>query len=195
MRNLVTAITLVLLAQGALWAQVDAGNQAANGHTSVSDVFVFNSDQVIPTGSSALTRTNHAVVATMDTVGLTPGNVYTVWWVIFNEPQHCASTNCGLGDLPTPLVRASLLWGTGRIITDPYGQGQFSAHLVAGSPEGAVEFGPGLNNPMKAQIHLVLRNHGEASGDLDTLHEQLTTFNGGCPPSVCGNVQAAIHVE
>jgi hypothetical protein len=47
---------------------------------------------------------------------------------------------------------------------------------------------------MKSEIHLVLRSHGPAMVDNpQVLQEQLSSFNGGCPPNTCGNLQASIH--
>jgi hypothetical protein len=43
----------------------------------------------------------------------------------------------------------------------------------------------------KAEIHLVLRTHGLMRADL--LGQQVTMFNGGCPPNSCGNLQFAVH--
>jgi hypothetical protein len=51
----------------------------------------------------------------------------------------------------------------------------------------------GLVEPFKAEIHLVVRTHGPASGDPAVLQAQLNMFNGGCPPNTCGNVQVSVH--
>jgi hypothetical protein len=51
-----------------------------------------------------------------------------------------------------------------------------------------------LLNAKRAEIHLVVRSHGPASADPAVLQQQLTTFNGGCPPNTCMNVQAAPHL-
>lgn len=56
-----------------------------------------------------------------------------------------------------------------------------------------------LEDPRGAEIHLVLRTHGEAIPGL--VGYQLTTFNAGCTtappalqgPNTCMNLQAAIH--
>lgn len=42
-----------------------------------------------------------------------------------------------------------------------------------------------------AEIHFVIRTHGQAIPDL--VDEQISTLNGGCPPNTCSNVLMAKH--
>ena len=44
-----------------------------------------------------------------------------------------------------------------------------------------------------AEIHLVIRAHGPALGDPETLATQLTRLNGGCPPNACADIQLSVH--
>lgn len=124
--------------------------------------------------------------------GLTPGTVATAWWAFFNQPKRCATSPCGLPDLNNPDAQPSLLVATGRVVGAD-GTADFGAFRAVGDTTGAV-FGPGLVNAMKAEIHLVVRTHGPAIlDDPQTLQAQLSTFNGGCPPNTCANLQISIH--
>jgi hypothetical protein len=115
---------------------------------------------------------------------------------------------CGLDDLPPGTVppavgdlrvRASLLWG-GGFVADSDGDGYAIARLERDAPPGEVRFGPGLKNLKLAEIHIVLRSHGEAlAGEVA---EQIGTFDGGCTPEEIAavppqcpnaNVQFAAH--
>ena len=110
---------------------------------------------------------------TISTTGLTGGNAYTIWWVIFNKPQKCEFSNvCGLADLPSAVggsanashlaeVGTSIVNATGLIVGLD-GVGNFSASLKEGAPPAGlhVVLGPGLKDAQGAEVHLVVRDHG-----------------------------------
>ena len=148
---------------------------------------------------ATLTRMPHGVAATFKTVGLTPGEAMTLWWVIFNHPEKCTDDACSFDDpfqvdesgqvlfdeagialvnqAGREVIGFSLLRADGKVVeTD--GSAEFRGHLAVGdTTEAAV--GPGLLDPMKAEIHLVVKSHGPAIPG--STHEQLNTFWGGCP--------------
>ena len=161
-------------------------------------------------GTSDLVRTVDGISMNIDTTDL-PVGAYTVWWVIFNDPSMCSDGECGENDvLPPPGttgVGVSPLWATGGVV-GPDRMGHFSASLGVGpeSAPGQVLWGDGLNDPMGAEVHLVVRYHGPVIwSDANTFHEQLYTFPGFCTPSSsfdmgtnpdafdCYEPQATIH--
>jgi hypothetical protein len=124
--------------------------------------------------------------------------VYTLWFTVFNNPKKCATTPCSVpGDLMNPEVRGVILSGSGQIAGED-GTVDLGAFRAVGDPSGTAEGPPAtaeaLENARKAEIHLAVRGHGPASADPAVLQEQLTTFNGGCPPNTCMTVQAAPHL-
>ncbi len=159
---------------------------------SIEPLLVIPGLTVVPGTGSTLVRTQDAVGATVHAAGLTPGNVYTFWVTTFNYPKHCATTPCSAADVPNPEVQASLNFGASQIAGED-GTVDFTAYRAVGDLTG-VFLGPGLLEPRKAQIHLVVRNHGPASADPAVLHQQLSMFNGGCPPNTCVNAEVAIHL-
>lgn len=179
-------------------AQLASGQEpnragAAQPRTTVQPLVTFGGDHtVIPRSGSTLTRTRDGVFMTMHASELTPGTVVTAWWVFFNNPKKCKTSPCTPDDLfNNPEAEGSLLPASGRLIGSD-GSADYGAYIGVGDATGAV-VGAGLTNPMKAEIHLVTRSHGPAMTDSAALHEQLTQFNGGCPPNTCGNLQASIH--
>jgi hypothetical protein len=155
----------------------------------------------------------HGISMSMDTVGLPPGHTFTVWWVIFNEPENCLDNDCGLDDMfdldergefvlddgiPIPNIAGreatvvSSLRATGNISNDA-GHAYFRAHLPLHDTTDEVAFGPGLLDTMKAEVHLIVRSHGPINQEL--LTEQLFTVWGGCPDpkdrSPCVDLQFA----
>ena len=184
-----TSITPPARAQGDVKG---ANADSATNRISISPVVVFGGTTVITGAGSELVRAKGGVYMDLHTQGLTPGIVATAWWVFFNNPAACATDPCSGDDFPNPAVEASVLYAAGRVV-GPDGALDIGAFRAAGDTTGA-NFGPGLLDPKRAQIHLVVRSHGPALlGDPAALAAQLTTFNGGCPPNACGNVQASVH--
>src|SRR3990172_8125414 len=49
-----------------------------------------NIGTLIEGAESTLVRMPHGVSMTFKTVGLTPGDAVTMWWIIFNRPENCS---------------------------------------------------------------------------------------------------------
>ena len=176
-----------LLVPGALPAQADSPK------TTIEPLLLIPSGAVAPGTGSILVRTEEGVGATLHAFGLVPGNVYTLWWAIFNNPKKCATDPCTPADLSNPDVQGVMFSGSGQIAGED-GTADFGAFRAVGDPSGKVEgTAEALEKPFKAQIHLAVRSHGPASADPTVLQQQLTTFNGGCPPNPCTTVQFAPH--
>ena len=165
---------------------------SGNVKTSIAPVLVIPTLEVVPTSGSSLSRNNNGVFFTFSTTGLTPGTVVTAWLGIFNNPQYCATTPCTPADFGNPDVEASVLNAGGKIIGAD-GAATYGAYRAVGDTTGAF-FGPGLLYAKRAQVDLVLRSHGLASLDPDILNQQLTTFNGGCPPNPCVSFSGSFHL-
>jgi hypothetical protein len=186
----------VALLTGAFVVQGAHPAQAESAKTSIQPLVVPGSDTVIPGTGSILVRTKEGVGMTLHSFGLVPGNVYTAWFGIFNNPKACATTPCTPADLMNPHVRGVVLNATGRIAGED-GTADFGAFRAVGDPTGREESlgtAMALEKPLKAEIHLVVRSHGPVLDDPDLLQAQLSMFNGGCPPNNCINVQAAPHL-
>ena len=154
---------------------------------------------IIPGSSSLLIRNDGGVTATLHTSGLTAGNAYTMSFVVFNNPSACLGpappdappgARCGSGDLGRVGVNSSVMYAAGHVVGD--GDADNLAGRRSVGDTGGVIAGPGLLNPRGAEIHLVVRNHGPAIPGL--IDEQISSFNGGCPPNSCANVQASVHI-
>ncbi len=180
-----------------------------------SPVQLFSDASEVEGAWSTLTRYENGVAMTLHTSGLTPGNVVTAWWVIFNAPENCSDGACGENDIFIPdeagevivgengpelnmeqieAAQISVLGATGNLIPDN-GEGHFAAWLGVGEAPGVL-FGPALQNASGAEIHLILQDHGPMQEDaFDT---QITTFQGGCDPAFpnepCQDVQFAMHL-
>lgn len=158
----------------------------------VVPVVLFGVGTPVPGSSATLLRNGSGVTMTLQTSGLAPG-AYTTWWVVFNHPENCSGGACGEDDLPPfgglPAVQASVLFATGHVVS-ANGIGNFGARLGIGDTDGAL-FGPGLVNVYTAEIHNIVRYHGDVLPAY--MPAQISSFNGGCPPNSCNNVQGAPH--
>ena len=177
-------------------------------------VHLWSDGSEIKDTASTLTRYDNGVSMTLHTSGLTPGDVVTAWWVVFNKPENCSDNDCGDNDLfmfdasgnmvitngdqvlnqpQINAAQASILSATANVIPDS-GEGHFAAWLGTGEMTGVV-FGSGLQDPDHAAIFIVLRSHGPVQAD--ALDKQMTDQWGGCgatwPHTPCENVQVAIH--
>ena len=188
MQNLkvILGITLTALLSGSV--------MAAPAGISVVDVHWLSDDSPVHYASSKLVRTNRGVSMNIKTNDLTPG-AYTNWWIVFNNPGACVNpipaigAACGAPDLSVDGVDASVLYATGNVV-DEDGEGGFAAHLKVGDTGGAL-FGPGLMNPRGAEIHIVVRDHGEVIPAM--MPAQIMTVDGGCGVNDCTDVQGAAH--
>ena len=180
-----------------------------------SSVYKFEDGSAIEESWSMLRRYENGLAMTLHTTDLVPGDAYTVWWVVFNEPQNCSDSVCNEDDLffidettggivtdeygqrqmnPEALENAqiSVQYATGSYIDDD-GNGDFAAAVGVGQVPGVIA-GPGVVNPETAEVHLVVRTHGQMVADL--FDAQILDFGGGCEPmdaAPCADVQFAMH--
>lgn len=210
----VAAVGLMISAYvtGSGLAQADSKDKAQSN----SQVYRFADGSSVGEASSILARTRNGITATLQTNDLNQGHTYTMWWVIFNNPEECQHpvpdlTNCGEGDVfgqplgQTP-VDVSVQFAAGNIIGGT-GLGNFGAYLEEGelpSGDGKVVFGSGLKDSKKAEVHLVVRDHGPAIPGME--ESQITTFGGACTaetdptgvgpigPFECADEQFAVHM-
>jgi hypothetical protein len=173
--------------------------QAAPATQDTVNMVVFSTGAVIAPGvaTSTLVRNDNGVGMTIHTVGLPADTADTVWWVIFNNPTACShgmhGLRCGLQDLFVPAVRASVQFAAGHIIASD-GVGDYGAYLRQEDASGCASPAlpcNGLFNARTADIHLVVRTHGAPIPGL--IPDQIHSFNGGCPPNTCKNIQAGPH--
>lgn len=178
-----TVIAVVLSGCVGLEAVSDDGSMAmmAGEQVLTSEVKTHGSrgDVTVVAGAEAqIVHTDGGVMMSFETSELTPGNVYTAWWVFFNNPADCATLPCtaadGIGN--TEVVVSDLGYADG-LIADADGNGTFTAFQPVG-PLSNSWFGRGYSNLGGAEIHLIINEHGPSTtGNLDNM---LTSYRGGC---------------
>ncbi len=215
---MVTAVvTITLFIANGDSVAADGPKETKAPERSVKDgtVHTFPNGDLVTGGSTRLVRTENAVTSAFNTNSLVPGNTYTMWWVVFNNPEYCQHpmpglSACGEGDLllfgGNPYISSSVLFAAGNIVGES-GQASFGATLdVDQLPSGHGQhiWGPGLTDSEKAEVHLVIRDHGPEQPGLE--ESQVTSFGGGCTsvsdpsgtgpegPYACADVQFTTHM-
>jgi hypothetical protein len=141
----------------------------------------------VPGASASLVRNARGITTGVDTFVSSGPGVYSLWWLIYNDPSSCATYLCTY-DLPDLAANA-----TAHIVRS--GVVQLNASLKPGGPySGEVVVGDpsvGLTNPAGALVFLVVRYHGPAIPG--GVQEQLTEYFGGCPDgSACIDEQLVV---
>ena len=148
-------------------------------------------------GASTLLRTTKGVSYIANTRSLQSNAAHTNWFVAFNRPDRCFERcACGLDDLENPRAEVGVFYSTGRV-TDDYGQATFTGETDYGElPDGADQVPvPVWERPVRpgAEVHIVVRTHNDVAEDPEVREVQLTTFNGGCGPNGCQDLQVSVH--
>lgn len=175
-----------------------------------SKVYSFENGKVIRGGNSILKTAPSGASIFLHTTKLKPSSAITLWWVVFNHPENCTHPEgkfrCGPGDLEVfggdPAVESSVLYADGHVVRSN-GDIDFQAFLPKNTIPPGTLFGPGLTNPLGADIHFVVRSHGLILPYI--VKEQIITFGGGCNnapngtgipgPNTCVDMQFAVHEQ
>jgi hypothetical protein len=193
------AIALALLGPGAILPASADNSSGKHGSTSPMMEFAGSGRVPGPDDFSTLRRRLDWVDLQIETSGLDPVTPYTAWAVIFNRPQYCSSSPCGLADLPfspghDPRVLASVAYVTGGFSSSDGTlalEGRFDRAHNGVKPTETL-FGPGLINGRRAELHFVLRGHGQDFGDPLLA---IGSYSGGCSESnACSDQQATVHL-
>ncbi len=161
-RRILVVLALVGLLSVVVVSQAGAATQTTSPVTTFAGSLV---------GTSTLTRTASGASFTLSTSGLEAGHAVTIWWMIFN-PDGSVSVQYAAGHI----VGAS-------------GTASFAGFLRVGDTTGVINGGPGLLDPLEANVVLVVRDHGEL--DPSQVNQQIMTFE-ACNPT-CTDLQISMH--
>jgi len=102
---------------------------------------------------------------------------------------------CAAGDFEfmggEPAADDFCVWSGAGAIASGSGRAHFRSVSVPGANEGENLFGTDYTAIDGAEVHYVIRHHGEALSGTD-LRDQLTLFNGACPSAGCVDVLFAV---
>jgi hypothetical protein len=169
------------------------GGAAHAGPPTISTVPVNDlvNGGVVAGASSKINRTDRGITVSVNTT-VNPGT-YTMWLLIWNNPQNCkGNPDLGLRCFPPLDPPSCVLYGAGHVVGNN-GKLNYTAHQQAWVPGSGPDCGNGLMYPRTADVHAAVRSHGEKIPGM--VSEQINTFGGGCDTNECSEVQAAAHEE
>jgi hypothetical protein len=212
-RRILPAAMALTMAVAAAWSLPAASAQSQRASQPVFWIW----DPSLVTGHSTLLRTDTGISAVLHTSELQPGHAMTLWFIVFNNPDACATSPCSAADLFNPVVQGDFLLAAGNIVGGN-GQAVYGGHLQVGDIRGSgmIEIGHpelavGLLNPFGAEIQLAVHSHGPALSGQE-LAAQISSYTGGCQtflgnqygiaqgpqdvpmaPHQCSTIQASVY--
>lgn len=134
----------------------------------------------VPGAWGSLVRNKNGIAYRLNTRELTPGNAYTLWLVVINNPSACAATPCSGGDILTNAATDSQVrFGAGHVAGGS-GHGTLAGSVKVGQLDGWLA-DRSLWNVWGAQVHLVVNDHGPMIPD--QMPGMIHTYRGGCADS------------
>ncbi len=133
---------------------------------------------VVSQAKSRMQADDKGIFVAMNTTGLTPGHIHTLWLVTINDPEACDTSPCTSKDVlkRTEAVKADVGYAGGIIVSGD-GVGNFAAYQSVGALNGAW-FKDGLQRTDDVEVHLVVNDHGPViEGQAANM---LSTYRGGC---------------
>lgn len=166
-----------------LFALIFSAGSAFAAPATLSEAVVVDAFGAV-VGNSSLVRTDNGLSLTLSTSGLIPGDVYTVWWIIF-KPD-------GMGGLEFGVITNA----SGNQANSS-GEMTVAAHINGGPlpPLDGIttifsQGGPMV--PREAIVRAIVRTHGPKIPG--TQPDQFSTINGGCPPNSCFDIHITQHL-
>jgi hypothetical protein len=128
-----------------------------------------------------LVRNDNGISYQIHSRGLTPGNSYSLWLVVVNNPDACASSPCSAVDvLLNPATEAQVRLGATGTVAGASGNGTMSGSARVGPLDGWLP-GRSLDDSYGAEVHLVINDHGTMLPEF--MPGMIKTYRGGCSDS------------
>ena len=125
---------------------------------------------------ASLTRRADGVSFQLHTDSLTPGNAYTLWFAVIDNPTACSALPCPPADVVgNPETDGQVTWAGGLVAGDT--AGTFAGEVKTGPLEGWLP-DRSFDNAATAHVHLIIHDHGPALTEL--LPSMIDSFRGGC---------------
>lgn len=131
----------------------------------------------VPGAGASLVRNDNGISFRISTTGLTPGNAYTLWLVVINNPSACAASPCSAGDILNNAATASQVGYAAGHVAGGAGRGTFAGSAKVGPLSGWLA-GRSLDDPYAAQVQLVINDHGPKLPAF--MPGMIHTYRGGC---------------
>jgi hypothetical protein len=169
-------VTATIVVSAAAAAGADVQREPVRWHMQSGNPHM---SQVGDGATAQLVRTENGISYSIRTEGLRAGHAYTLWVVVINNPAACTVIPCSppVDIIGSPATNSQVIYGGGHVVGGD-GQAGFGGHLSTGPlPEGWLA-NRGLDNPLGAEVHLVLNDHGPVLTEF--MPEMIQTYRAGC---------------
>lgn len=129
---------------------------------------------------ASLVRNANGISFRLSTNSLTPGNAYTLWLVVVNNPSACNATPCAAPELFSNLATDAQVRFAAGHVAGGSGNGTFAGSVKEGPLSGWLADGS-LESSMGAEVHLVINDHGPMLPEF--MPGMIHTYRGGCSNS------------
>jgi hypothetical protein len=124
-----------------------------------------------------LVRNQNGISFQIHTNSLTPGNAYTLWLVVVNNPEACTAHPCtGPDIILNPDTDSQVRYAAGHVAGGS-GQGTLAGSVKEGPLSGWLP-DRSLNDSMAAEVQLVVNEHGPMLPEF--MPGMIHTYRGGC---------------
>src|SRR5688572_28223094 len=106
------------------------------------------------------------------------GHTYTIWFIAITNPDACATSPCGAPDIIQNPATNTQVSGAGGAVASASGTLGFGGQIRAGMIPDGWFAGKGLEQPLTAEIHFVINDHGPVIPGLAA--EMTSTYRAGC---------------
>lgn len=128
--------------------------------------------------SGTIVRRDSGIAYEFNAKSLTPGNAYTLWLVVVNNPEACAASPCTAADFfQNDATATQVLYGGDGDVAGDSGELTLSGSLSEGPVGGWLE-DRSFDDPRTAQIFLVINDHGPELAEF--MPGMTQTYRGGC---------------
>lgn len=153
-----------------------AGNpqtSAVSWHTQMGQ---FDRAGIVEGATAELVRYPEGMSFRMTTGDLVPGNAYTLWLVVINQPDSCEANPCRADEvIQIDEIRAQVGYADGHVAGGS--RGTFGGSVPIGRLQGWLP-DRSLVSPADAEVWLVLNDHGPVLDQF--MPGMIDTYRGGC---------------
>lgn len=126
---------------------------------------------------ASLVITKEGALVSLSTRQLTPGNVYSLWFAVFNKTENCKATPCSISDFVDNAATEPDVGYADGLVAGADGTARFLAYI----PKGKLKqnwYGNGFHNADNSEIHLVVHDHGKILPGMARM--MMGSYRGGC---------------
>ena len=127
---------------------------------------------------ATLVRSSWGISFQITATNLKPGNAYTLWLAVLNNPAACAARPCAPADAFANPATNTQVTQVGGGVASSNGTLGFGGVVPKGPLTDGWLAGRGLDDQLGAEIHFVINNHGPVIPGRE--NAMVSTYRDGC---------------